>query len=64
MLVIIAKFSVRNTQEKMHVDKGSVKVGGESDITTPPTDLQTTDPPTESAVFLVLITDRGKTIDR
>ena len=45
MLVIIAEFSVRNTQEKMHVDKGSVEEGGESaDITTPPTELQTTDP--------------------
>ena len=55
ILRIIAEFSVRNTQEKMHVDKGSVKVGGEStDITTPPTELQTTDPPTESAVFQFL----------
>ena len=55
MLVIIAEFSVRNAQEKMHVDKGSVEVGGEStDITTPPTELQTTDPPTESAVFQFL----------
>ena len=55
MLVIIAEFSVRNTQEKMHVDKGSVEVGGEStDITTPPTELQTTDPPTESEVFQFL----------
>ncbi|PIO35716.1 hypothetical protein AB205_0132890 [Aquarana catesbeiana] len=44
------KFGIRNTQEKMHVDKGSVEVGGEfTDITTPPTELQTTDPPTESA---------------
>ena len=54
MLVIIAEFSVRNTQEKMHVDKGSVEEAEESDITTPPTELQTTDPPTESAVFQVL----------
>ena len=54
MLVIIAEFSVRNTQEKMHVGKGSVEEGGEStDITTPPTELLTTDPPTESAVFRV-----------
>ena len=52
--MIIAEFSVRNTQEKMHIDKGSVEVGGESDITTPPTELQTTDPPTESAVFQFL----------
>ena len=49
----------------MHVDKGSIEVGRESsDITTPPTELQTTDPPTESAVFSVLITDRGETCDR
>ena len=55
MLVIIAEFSVRNTQEKMHVDKESVEEGGEStDITTPATELQTTDPPTESAVFQFL----------
>ena len=52
MLLIIAEFSVRNTQEKMHADKGGVEVGWEStDITTPPTELQTTDPPTESEVF-------------
>ena len=55
MLVIIAEFSVRNTQEKIHFDKGSVEVGREStDIMTPPTELQTTDPPTESAVFQFL----------
>ena len=55
MLVIIAEFSIGNTQEKMHVDKGGVEVGREStDITTPPTELQTTDPPTESAVFQLL----------
>ena len=52
MLVIIAEFSVRNTQEKMHVDKGECRGGREAtDITTPPTELQTTDSPTESAVF-------------
>ena len=60
MLVIIAEFSVRNTQEKMHVAKGSVEVGREStDITTPPTELQTTDPPTESAVFSSYNRQRG-----
>ena len=38
----------------MHVDKGGLEVGGESiDITTPPTELRTTDPLTESAVFRV-----------
>ena len=51
MLVIIAEFSVRNTQEKMHVDKSVEEDGESTDITTPPTEHQTTDPPTESAVF-------------
>ena len=60
MLVIIAEFSARNTQEKVHVDKGSIEVGGEStDITTPPTELQIADPPTESAVFQFLYRQRG-----
>ena len=39
----------------MDVDKGNVEEGGETtDITTPPTELQRTDPPTESAVFQFL----------
>ena len=55
MLVIIAEFSVRNTQDKMHIDKGNVKVGKEpNDIMTLPTELQTTDLPTESAAFQFL----------